>query len=122
MKAMMFVTSSLESCSIRWRQCRSISARFDLPQRTSFSIQANYTGEMLIQQYDKIDGLLEQMLRTPGFWVLNLGLTVPLSRRFDLYAAVNNLNDYVQDDLGDPSTDFNWGPLAGRSRLFPGRK
>jgi outer membrane receptor protein involved in Fe transport len=96
----------------------TFSARFDLPQRTTLSLQVSYTGEMLIQQYDRIDGLLEELRPTPDFWIVNAGFTVPLSRRFDLYAAVNNLNDYVQDDLGDPSTDFNWGPLAGRSRLF----
>jgi outer membrane receptor protein involved in Fe transport len=96
----------------------SLAATFDLPRRATVGLQAGYTGEMLIQQYDKLLGLLDEMRRTPSFWVVNIRFTVPLARRFDLFGAVNNLNDYVQDDLGDPSTDFNWGPLAGRAWLL----
>ena len=55
------------------------------------------------------------MRETPGFWLLKLSAEVPLTRRVTLKAAVDNLTDRIQNDLGDPTTDYNWGPLAGRS-------
>ena len=29
--------------------------------------------------------------------------------------GIDNVTDELQNDLGDRTTDFNWGPLAGRS-------
>jgi outer membrane receptor protein involved in Fe transport len=55
------------------------------------------------------------MRRTPEFWLLNLTSEIPLSRRVSLLATVNNLTNEIQNDLSDPTTDYNWGPLAGRS-------
>ena len=29
--------------------------------------------------------------------------------------AVDNALDEIQTDMGDPTTDYNWGPLVGRT-------
>jgi outer membrane receptor protein involved in Fe transport len=85
--------------------------------------QATYTGSMLIQEFDllgprflrpplfRFDGMRE----TPGFWLASFSAGVPLARGLELSVAVDNLTNRIQNDLGDPTTDYNWGPLAGRS-------
>jgi outer membrane receptor protein involved in Fe transport len=111
----------------------SIAATLTLPGGTSVSGQASYTGSMLIQQFSdpsqptppdavEVDPpfltnntLLQEMQSTPGFWLVNLSVVVPIGEQFEIVAGGDNLSDRVQNDLDDPSTDFNWGPLAGRS-------
>jgi len=81
--------------------------------------QANYTGTMPIQQFERLPQNsrldTEKMRETPGFWLVNLSAELPLNRHVSLLLAANNVTDRIQDDLGDPTTDYNWGPLAGRS-------
>ena len=81
--------------------------------------QANYTGTMPIQQFERLPQNsrldTEKMRETPGFWLVNLSAEVPLNRHVSLLLAASNVTDRIQDDLGDPTTDYNWGPLAGRS-------
>ncbi|RMG46771.1 MAG: TonB-dependent receptor [Acidobacteria bacterium] len=84
------------------------------------SLQANFTGSMLIQHFgdDPLTGasiLLPDLVETPGFWLVNLAAEIPLSQRLALVAGAENLTGRIQNDLGDPRTDFNWGPLTGRS-------
>ena len=39
----------------------------------------------------------------------------PINRWLDGTVGVDNVTDRLQSDLGDPTTDFNWGPLVGRA-------
>jgi outer membrane receptor protein involved in Fe transport len=96
----------------------SLAATFTLPHRSSLTAQASYTGTMLIQQYDDTDpvnGLLEELRSTPSFWIAGISFLTPLTRSIELAGGIDNITDELQSDLGDPTTDFNWGPLAGRS-------
>jgi len=95
------------------------SATWRLASGTILGAQASYTGEMSIQQYTRLpfnSELDTETLRdTPGFWLVNLNANLPLGSRVHLLLAIDNLSDELQNDLGDPTTDYNWGPLAGRS-------
>jgi outer membrane receptor protein involved in Fe transport len=102
----------------------SLSASVSLPCESVVTLGAAYTGEMLIQYFDVNNQgpnmpfgnkLQEDLRRTDDFWLVNLSVEVPISHGFGLFLAVNNLGDYIQTDLGDPMTDYNWGPLSGRS-------
>jgi outer membrane receptor protein involved in Fe transport len=97
----------------------SVAARVELARRTVLSFQASYTGSMWIQQFNRLpqNSTLDrrEMRRTPEFWLLNLTTEIPLNRRVSLLATINNLTNEIQNDLSDPTTDYNWGPLAGRS-------
>ena len=97
----------------------SFSAGLRLPRDVFLSGQAAYTGNMLIQQFTRLpfnsELDTETLRRTPGFWLVNLAAEVPLTRRVVLLLAVANLTDRLQADLGDPTTDYNWGPLTGRA-------
>ncbi len=86
----------------------------------SFSAQANYTGGMLIQQFERNASsfgniLLPGMRWTPGFWLVSVSGDFRLLPNVNLAAGIDNLTDRIQDDLGDPTTDYNWGPLTGRT-------
>lgn len=102
----------------------SISARFTLPRGVVLSTQGNYTGPQLIQQFapppitSAANGLLDDMRQVQSFWMVNVSLQAPLHRMLDLVAGVDNLTDTIQHDLQDPTRDYNWGPLAGRSFRF----
>ena len=37
-----------------------------------------------------------------------------LLERGDTVVGLDNFNDYYQDDIADPTTDYTWGPLRGR--------
>jgi outer membrane receptor protein involved in Fe transport len=106
----------------------SVAATLELPGSVSLTGQASYTGEMLIQQFspelapfpppnpdDPLSLLLPNMRRTPGFWLAGLAFRAPLGRDLELVGGVDNITDRIQTDLRDPTTDFNWGPLTGRS-------
>lgn len=98
----------------------SLAATVSLPAEIELSAQANYTGSMLIQQYDDegplaVPLLLEEMRETPGFWLVNFSFRAPLWKGLELLGGVDNITDRLQNDLDDPTTDYNWGPLAGRS-------
>ena len=98
----------------------SISASYAFPRGYSLAIQGNYTGGMLVQQFadNPLTGaniLLPELRPTPGFWVVGLSGDLPIDRQISLNIAIDNLTDRIQNDLGDPTTDYNWGPLTGRS-------
>lgn len=113
----------------------SISAALSLPRGVVLNASTSYTGTMLIQQFQEDpltprtvigtapDGtevpvqtlLLDEMRETPGFWLVNFSLTVPLKHGLELFGGIDNVTDRIQNDLGDPTRDYNWGPLAGRS-------
>lgn len=87
--------------------------------KLTIDASAQYTGTMLIQQFDAqtIDELGLDTVRfaeVPSFWITNLRLTGALPRGMQIFAGVDNLGDYVQPDLAWPSTDYTWGPLRGR--------
>lgn len=98
----------------------SLAFSFSLPRRTTLGLQGSYTGRMLIQQYNEDpfaaqNVLLEEMRETSSFWLVNVSAQVPVVRRLDLILAVDNALDEIQTDMGDPTTDYNWGPLVGRT-------
>jgi outer membrane receptor protein involved in Fe transport len=98
----------------------SLALSFSLPRRTTLSVQGNYTGRMLIQQFDEDpfaaqNILLEEMRETSSFWLVNVSAQVPIVKHLDLILAADNLADEIQTDMGDPTTDYNWGPLVGRT-------
>lgn len=101
----------------------SVGASVTLPHEIVFGVQSTYTGPQLIQQWDirgaspdnSFNGLLDAMRPIGGFWLTNLSLIVPVTRNIELAAGINNFDNFVQWDLGDPTRDYNWGPLTGRS-------
>jgi len=98
----------------------SLSVGWTVGRGVALSASGNYTGPMLIQQFadDPTSAqniLLPDLRRTPGFWLVGLSASVPVHHRVDVVAALDNLTDEIQDDLGDPTTDYNWGPLSGRA-------
>jgi outer membrane receptor protein involved in Fe transport len=99
----------------RWA---SLSASLSL-RKVLLALRADYTGTMPIQQFERLPQNsrldTEKMRETSGFWLINLSTELPLNRHVGLLLAVNNVTDRIQDDLGDPTADYNWGPLAGRS-------
>lgn len=111
----------------------SAGASFTLDRGMVLGLQANYTGPQVIQQWQPYppvppdeegkrnasdNGLLEDMRSVKGFWMANLSFTAPLTPAIELSAGVDNLTDEIQSDLGDPTRDANWGPLAGRTLRF----
>jgi outer membrane receptor for ferrienterochelin and colicin len=51
---------------------------------------------------------------TPSFWIVNARATFHPKPWIAIHAGVDNIGDYVQDDLSDPTNDNNWGPIRGR--------
>lgn len=108
----------------------SAGASLTLPHQVVIGLQANYTGPQMIQQWlpfppDEEEkrqasdsGLLDEMRPVKGFWLANLSLTAPLTKSIEFSAGLDNVTDFIQTDLGDPSRDTNWGPLAGRTIRF----
>jgi outer membrane receptor protein involved in Fe transport len=92
----------------------SLSATVSLPRETQLTGQASYTGPMPIQQYEPLL-VLDEMLESPGFWLVNFSFRVPLAKELELIGGVDNITDRLQNDLTTPTRDYNWGPLAGRS-------
>jgi hypothetical protein len=50
-----------------------------------------------------------------GFWVTNVSVTAPLGKYAEISVGVDNVGDFIENDLGDPTRDYNWGPLTGRA-------
>jgi outer membrane receptor protein involved in Fe transport len=92
----------------------SAAATVSLPGEAEVAAQASYTGTMPIQQYAD-SGLLTDLRETPDFWLVSLSFRVPLVEGLELLGGIDNVTDELQNDLGDQTTDYNWGPLAGRS-------
>ena len=75
---------------------------------------------MPIQQYNENPAaaqnvLLPEMRDSGDFWLVNLSFRAPLGKHLTLEGGVANLTNKLQTDLGDPTTDYNWGPLNGKS-------
>ncbi len=98
----------------------TLGADVRLSKRASASVTAQYTGEMLIQRFDAgFSGVIGSELNqgffpTDKHWVVNLYTSYDLGGGFSLFAGVDNIGDYIQEDLGIYTTDYNWGPLRGR--------
>lgn len=120
------VTLPLERIPYLAQRRGTLSVAWAPPRgRLSLGAAAQYTGSMLIQHYDNVPlsafpptlppgGLREDYLETPGFWLLNLNAAVDLGKHVRLALVLDNVFDEVQDDLDDPSTDYNWGLIRGR--------
>lgn len=94
----------------------SLAADFRCP-RTGLHVglSAQYTGPMTIPEYaDPTARGIAAFVRTPSFWVANVRIDAPIYKGLALYGGVDNVNDYVQDDLSQFRRDYNWGPLRGR--------
>jgi outer membrane receptor protein involved in Fe transport len=94
------------------------------PLRTdvTFDVSAQYSGDMLIQRFDKdvpdptFTRLGDHMefVESDDYWVVNLAAAVDFPAGFAVFGGIDNVGDYVQDDLGDPHFEYDWGPLRGR--------
>lgn len=98
----------------------SVSAALQAGRGVSLTASGSYTGPMKIQQFDEDptaaqNVLLPELRETEGFWLIGLSARLPLHHQLDLVAALDNVLDEIQTDLGDPTTDYNWGPLSGRA-------
>jgi outer membrane receptor protein involved in Fe transport len=88
----------------------------------TFTIDALYKGEMLIQQWgqdEQFDRVVFgesqlRFVRTESFWVWSARATKTLPQGFTVYLGVDNFNDYVQPDLAVSGTDYTWAPLRGQ--------
>ena len=84
------------------------------------NIDAQNTGSLAIQQYDlttfepTTGSDTIRFIPTESFWLVNLRATKTLPGGVNLYVGVDNIDDYIQSDLGDWSTDYTWGPQRGR--------
>jgi hypothetical protein len=75
---------------------------------------------MLIQQFDEDPTAAQNILlpdprRTSAFWLFGVSARIPVHPTVEIIAGLDNLTNEIQSDLGDPTTDHNWGPLSGRS-------
>lgn len=110
------VTNTIAVDRIPYRPLRSASAGVSItfPGQVVFSATSSYTGPQLIQQW-----FLSLDRETPrpigGFWMSNLSVSGPLGKYLEFSAGVDNVGNRVQSDLWDPTRDYNWGPLTGRS-------
>jgi outer membrane receptor protein involved in Fe transport len=98
----------------------SLSLAWTAPRGVSVTASGNYTGPMRIQQFDQDptaaqNVLLPDLRETDGFWLAGVSVRVPIHHQVDVVAAMDNLFDEIQSDLGDPTADYNWGPLSGRA-------
>ncbi len=98
----------------------SVGMNLSLPKGISVSAGATFTGQMLIQQYNEDPGaaqniLLPEMRTSDDFWMVNLSFRAPIGKYLTLEGGLANLTNKLQTDLGDPTTDYNWGPLNGKS-------
>ncbi len=78
----------------------------------SVDLSMQFSGPMTIQQFAYPDAQ-PVSISTPSFRVYNIRVSKALKQGFDLFLGVDNLGDYVQADLADPTTDYTWGPLRG---------
>lgn len=83
------------------------------------NVDSQYQGSMYVQDFSGLpptdETVFDASLReTDSFWVTNVRATQPIYRGLELFVGVDNVTDYVQDDLRDPTTDYTWGPLRGR--------
>jgi outer membrane receptor protein involved in Fe transport len=90
------------------------------PGKATVSVLAQYTGDMLIQasgtdiEFVPVFSNVMEFVPTESFWIYNLRFNYDLPKGLSVYAAVDNINDYVQPDQGFPATDYNWASLSGR--------
>ncbi len=109
------------SDELPYRPDSSASLGIDLEpvKGLAVSLSAQYTGQMLIQHFDAgSSGVAGSQLNpdffpTEDFWVYNLYVSGSIGEEIELFAGMDNIGAYVQADLGDRVTDYNWGPLRG---------
>ena len=78
----------------------------------ALDVSMQYAGNMMIQQFSYPDNQ-PTLTTTPSFRVYNARASKSLPGGVDLFLGVDNVGDYIQGDLADPSTDYTWGPLRG---------
>ncbi|MBP7147479.1 MAG: TonB-dependent receptor [Acidobacteria bacterium] len=81
-----------------------------------FSLQAQFQGPMWIQTWENVfsNALNEEFSETDSFWIVNARMAVHPLRWLTVHVGVDNVGNYVQNDLSDPTNDYNWGPIRGR--------
>ncbi len=95
----------------------------------SFSLKGQYNGSQLYNHIDFQDRISKGS-RTPGYFMFDTKVELPVKNQFTLYAGINNILDFKQvDENGNsPVTNekgefnpggFIWGPLQGR-KIFTG--
>ncbi len=83
----------------------------------SLDLSVRYAGLQTIQKYGEYYGMpgwgTPEFVSTPSYRVLNFRLSKSFPLGIDAFVGVDNILNYVQEDLADPSTDYTWGPLRG---------
>ncbi len=86
------------------------------PGTWTFSVMGNYQGEMYIDYYnEEIDpavGDQSKIKETDPFMLFNARVSKKLNQ-FKLYAGVNNIFDYVQDEKHLDDAAFMYAPVFG---------
>ncbi|MFH1120283.1 MAG: TonB-dependent receptor [Bacteroidota bacterium] len=87
------------------------------PKTWSFSVTGNYQGTMYIDYYnEEIDpeaGNKSKIKKTDPYMMLNVRFSKKLNQ-FKLYAGVNNLFNYIQDERHLDDAAFMYAPVYGR--------
>jgi outer membrane receptor for ferrienterochelin and colicins len=76
-------------------------------------VSAAYTGSLLTQRFVKNQAEPEEFVKTADFRVVNFRASKAFRNGVTIFAGVDNIFDHVQDDIGNPQFDYNWGPLRG---------
>jgi outer membrane receptor protein involved in Fe transport len=89
----------------------------------SFGVATQYSGPQEIQEFVQdfmtnpdlgfSEVHFDSFVSSEDFWVVNANLSKSFKNGLALYGGMDNIFDYVQADLGDPTHDTNWGPLRG---------
>jgi outer membrane receptor protein involved in Fe transport len=92
----------------------SLSVVFRVPRHgLAFDLSAQHTGPRLIQRLVQFPYELPVFTGTPSFEVYNFRASKTIESGFEIFVGVDNIGDYIQKDLADPTTDYTWGPLRG---------
>lgn len=83
-----------------------------VPKTWRFILIGNYQGRMYID-YMKDDEEPAKIKKTPGFILFNAKIARTIGG-FNIYAGINNIFDYVQDEKHTDDAAFMYAPMYGR--------
>jgi len=101
------------------RRSASVSLSYDGSGRMRWFLQADFNDEVAVQSFERLSAnsslRSDSLQETDSFWLVSAGLRGEWSRDLGYFLRLENLTNEIQSDLGDPTTDYNWGPLSGRA-------
>jgi outer membrane receptor protein involved in Fe transport len=97
----------------------SLNLSYDGVGVTNWFVQIDFNDEVAIQSFERLAAnsslRSDSLQRSDSFWLVATGLRGDLNRDLGYFLRFENLINEIQSDLGDPTTDYNWGPLSGRA-------